>query len=427
MQAMNPIIHRLLLGLAMVLVLIAMPHPVLGALSDPTVTVSDYQVTPAVLLPNDQGTITITIANTAQSSSATSSTVDTGSSGTTTTSTTKDIPVMIESVFMYGKGIEVVQGNFAQVGALGPGQSTTLTFLIQAPAESGMYFPEVWIRIPEGTSVKYPIPVNVNSPISIQKQAILVLESAVPDVANPGEEIPVMLTVRNDGQLMADDVTLRINMSTTVAPKSTDNYLLGRIESGSQKTVAAVLLSDKNTDPGLIQIPVTIQYNGVDGTVYSKIGAINVMMKGKSELGFVSVDTNPQRLAENTPFDLTVRIENTGTGEAKALSASIDLKSEGTKEAFIGKIKPGNDAPAVFFLEGLKSGTYPYTMTITYTDDLGVHVVTRDLSVRVPPADSSGTIIFGLIGLGLLAFGVYRFWYVPKKNGNGSFPWVKKN
>jgi uncharacterized membrane protein len=411
----------------MLLLLIAIPHPVLGALSDPTVTVSDYKVTPAVLLPNDQGTITITIANTAQSSSETASTVDTSSTGTTTTSTTKDIPVMIESVFMYGKGVEVIQGNFAQVGALGPGQSTTLTFLIQAPAESGMYFPEVWIRIPEGSSVKYPIPVNVNSPIAIQKRAILVLESALPDVVNPGEEIPVMLTVRNDGQLMADDVTVRINTSAMVAAKNSDNYLLGRIGSGDEKTVAAVLLSDKNTDPGLIQIPVTLQYNGVDGVAYFQTGAINVMMKGKSELGFVSVDTNPQRLVENTPFDLTIRIENTGSGEAKALSASIDLPSEGTKEAFIGKIKPGNDAPAVFFLEGLKSGTYPYTMTITYTDDLGVHVVTRDLSVRVPPADSSGTIILGLIGLGLLGFGVYRFWYVPKKNGNGSFPWVKKN
>ncbi|MDD1674287.1 MAG: S-layer protein [Methanomicrobiales archaeon] len=427
MKGINPIFQRLLLGLGMLLLLIAIPHPVLGALSDPTVTVSDYQVTPAVLLPNDQGTITITIANTAQSSSETASTVDTSSTGTTTTSTTKDIPVMIESVFMYGKGVEVIQGNFAQVGALGPGQSTTLTFLIQAPAKSGMYFPEVWIRIPEGSSVKYPIPVNVNSPIAIQKRAILVLESALPDVVNPGEEIPVMLTVRNDGQLMADDVTVRINTSAMVAAKNSDNYLLGRIGSGDEKTVAAVLLSDKNTDPGLIQIPVTLQYNGVDGVPYFQTGAINVMMKGKSELGFVSVDTNPQRLVENTPFDLTIRIENTGSGEAKALSASIDLPSEGTKEAFIGKIKPGNDAPAVFFLEGLKSGTYPYTMTITYTDDLGVHVVTRDLSARVPPADSSGTIILGLIGLGLLGFGVYRFWYVPKKNGNGSFPWVKKN
>ena len=66
---------------------------------------------------------------------------------------------------------------------------------------------------------------------------------------------------------------------------------------------------------------------------------IDVIMKGKAELGFVSLDTNPPRLTENGPFDLTVRIENTGSGEAKQLSAKIDLPAEGTREAFIGKIK----------------------------------------------------------------------------------------
>lgn len=80
------------------------------------------------------------------------------------------------------------------------------------------------------------------------------------------------------------------------------------------------------------------------------------MFLGKSELGFVSVDTNPPRLTEGTPFDLTIRIENTGTGEAKQVSAKVDLPAEGTKEAFIGKIKPGNDAPAIFLLEGAKAG-----------------------------------------------------------------------
>jgi len=222
-------------------------------------------------------------------------------------------------------------------------------------------------------------------------------------------------------------VTVHINTSATVAPKNTDNYHMGRIANGGLSTATVILLSDKNTDPGLIQIPVILQYNGVDGAVHTQSGAINVMMKGKSELGFVSVDTNPSRLSENTPFDLTARIENTGSGEAKALSARIDLESEGTKEAFIGKIKPGNDAPAVFFLEGLKSGTYPYTMTITYTDDLGEHVVTRDFSLRVQPSDNSGTLFLGLIALGILGLGAYRFWYVPRKNGNGTFPWVKKN
>lgn len=161
--------------------------------------------------------------------------------------------------------------------------------------------------------------------------------------------------------------------------------------------------------------------------IHRETTSIDVMMKGEAELGFVSVDTSPRRVIANQPFDLTIRIENTGTGEAKQVAATIDIPVTGTRESFIGKIKPGNDAPAVFMLDGLKGGTYNYTTSITYTDDLGTHTVTKPMSVRVAPEDYTGAII--VVALILLAGGflVYRYWYLPRKNGNGAIPWVKKN
>ncbi|MDD1662721.1 MAG: S-layer protein [Methanomicrobiales archaeon] len=421
-------IRGMMLLSSLFMVLVMLPSPAVAGAGDPAVTIKSYQVTPSILLPGDQGTITITIANTAAEASQTESTVDTRTGSTTTTTTTRDITALVESVYMYGQGMEVIEGNFQQVGALGPGQSMTLTFLVRAPKQAGMYFPEVWIRIPEGTSVKYPIPVNVNSPIGIQKQAVLVLESTAPDSANPGEEIPVTLTVRNDGQLLAEDVTIRVrNVSTLVAPKGSDLYHLGLIGSGRVKTANLVFFSDKDTSPGLTQVPVTLQYTGVDGVVHTQETAINLVMKGQGEMGFVSVDTSPRRVSENQPFDLTIRIENTGTGEAKQVAATVDLPMTGTQQSFIGKIKPGNDAPAVFMLDGGKSGTYSYNASITYTDDLGTHTVFRQMSLRVIPSDSSGGLILmllGVLGVGIVA---YRFWYLPKKNGGGALPWVKKS
>jgi len=421
-------IRGMMLLSSLFMVLVMLPSPAVAGAGDPAVTIKSYQVTPSILLPGDQGTITITIANTAAEASQTESTVDTRTGSTTTTTTTRDITALVESVYMYGQGMEVIEGNFQQVGALGPGQSMTLTFLVRAPKQAGMYFPEVWIRIPEGTSVKYPVPVNVNSPIGIQKQAVLVLESTAPDSANPGDEIPVTLTVRNDGQLLAEDVTIRVrNVSTLVAPKGSDLYHLGLIGSGRVKTANLVFLSDKDTSPGLTQVPVTLQYTGVDGVVHTQETAINLVMKGQGEMGFVSVDTSPRRVSENQPFDLTIRIENTGTGEAKQVAATVDLPMTGTQQSFIGKIKPGNDAPAVFMLDGGKSGTYSYNASITYTDDLGTHTVFRQMSLRVIPSDSSGGLILmllGVLGVGIVA---YRFWYLPKKNGGGALPWVKKS
>jgi len=411
------------LVLFLLMVVFIPPAQAAGA---PTVTITDYKVSPSVLMPDSLGTITVTIKNTASSSSIRESIgVSPDYAGTTYTT---DVNVNIENVHLEENGIEVLTEDFDRIGEIGPGQSTTITFSIRAPSKSGMYFPEVWVDTTGGTSTRYPIPVNVNTASGIQKKAILIMESSLPASVNPGDDIPVTLTMKNAGQLLADDVTLKlINVSTDVAPKSTDLYHLGTIGAGSDKTLIITLLSDKDAKSGLVRVPVTVSYNALDGTVVTEQTGIDIMMKGKAELGFVSVDTSPPRLAEDTPFDLTIRVENTGTGEAKQVSAVIDLPVEGKKEAFIGKIKPGNDAPVIFLLEGAKGGNHPYNLTITYTDDMGTHTMTRPMNLRVTPTDLTGTIVFLLVILVVLGFVGYRYWYLPKVNGDGKFPWERKS
>ena len=122
------------------------------------------------------------------------------------------------------------------------------------------------------------------------------------------------------------------------------------------------------------------RYTMIDGTPTTQAADIAMMLKGKAELGFVSVDTNPPPPHRNGPFDLTVRIENTQTSNAKQVSAKVDLPVEGIKEAFIGNITPGNDAPALFLLEGMKGGDYPYNLTIPNVDDMGAHALTRQMN-----------------------------------------------
>jgi hypothetical protein len=424
----NPSMFRVSLypGIFIGLLILAVLAVPASAADEPTVTITDFKVSPSVLMPDSLGTITITVKNTATSATLKENTGITTTDATTTKVT--DINVNIENVKLEGNGIIVLSNDFQRVGEIGPGQSIQLTFSIQAPPKNGMYFPEVWIDTSGGTSTRYPVPVNVNTAVGIERQAILIMGSSLSGSVNPGDEIPVTLTVSNAGQTLADDVILRIeNVSGTVAPKTSDSYHLGSIPAGGQKTIDLAFLSDKKTQAGLVRVPVTISYNAIDGSERTQVTGIDLMMKGVAELGFVSVDTNPPRLLENTPFDLTVRIENTGTGEAKQVSAKVDLPAEGTKESFIGKIQPGNDAPALFLLEGAKSGNHPYNLTITYTDDMGTHTQTRQMNLRVPAADMTGTIILVLIILAILGFIAYRYWYLPKRNGNGKLPWVKKN
>ena len=393
----------------------------------PTVTIGSYTVSPSVLMPGSTGTITVAINNTARSATLTQESGQYQST-TYTMVRTNDVNVYIQNVHLEGNGITVLTKDFNRVGALGPGQSIPLIFSFRAPDTPGLYYPQVWVDTLGGQSTRYPVQVNVDTPVGIQKQAVLILSSSVNGTVSPGDDIPVTLTLTNSGELLADDIILKIaNVSVDIAPKYTDTYDIGPLEPGQSGTFSAVILSDKQASPGLVRIPVTISYKAIDGTPVTQPAGIDLVLDGKAELGIVSVDTNPSPLVDSQPFDFTIRIENTGTGDAKQIAATIDLAAQGTKEAFIGKIKPGDDAPALFLIEGMKGGTYPYNLTVTYTDDLGNHTFVRPMTLRVPPADSTGSVVFGLVVLAVLAFLAYRYWYLPRKNSDGMFSWAKKN
>lgn len=412
--------------IALLVVCITIMTPAASAAGEPTVQVSEYHVNPSIMMPDNLGTITIVLKNTATSAQQKENSGVLASEFQTSVVT--DINVNIENIKLEGKGIEVISQDFEKVGAIGPGQSIPITFTIRSPLESGMYYPEVWIDTSgPGKSTRYPIPVNVNTSVGIQKEAILIVESMLPESVSPGDEIPVTVTVKNNGETLADDVVLKIENMSMIAPKITDLYHIGAIGAKSEKTVAVALVSDKHTDPGLIRIPVSLRYNSIDGSSHIDATSIDIVLDGVAELGLVSVDTSPRRVAANQPFDLTMRIENTGTGEAKQVAATVDLPMTGTKQSFIGKIKQGNDAPAVFMLDSASGGTYNYTATISYIDDLGNHTIEKSMSLRVVPEDNTGMIIIVLLIILAVGFVLYRYWYLPRKNGNGALPWVKKN
>jgi hypothetical protein len=394
---------------------------------DPTVIVSHYTVTPSVLAPGGYGTIQVTLTNTAGTAVLKESSGISASGEFQTTKST-DIPAEIDSIELIGGDIKVIDGNFQRFGALGPGQSVNVTFSIQAPTIEGLYFPEVWVGINGGKNVRYPVPVNVNSGEYVMQSPTLVISKELPDDVNPGDSFPVVLTISNAGVIRAGDIVLSTaTSSTSLGAKGPNTISLDALNGGDQQSVTLDFVTDRNVPVGLQKILLSIDYKLPDGSPKHQDEVIEVPIKGESELGFVSVDTSPRRVTAGQPFDLTIRIENTGTGEAKEVAATIDLPMTGTRQSFIGKIKPGNDAPAIFMLDGGQGGTYEYNTSITYTDDLGTHTVIRPMSLRVVPQDYRGTIALVLVILIAGGFIAYRYWYLPRKNGNGAFPWVKKN
>ncbi|OPY39056.1 MAG: hypothetical protein A4E35_00290 [Methanoregula sp. PtaU1.Bin051] len=410
-----------------IVILLALIPAVHAESGQPTVFIESYTITPQVLAPGDYGTITAIIKNTASSATIQESSGATSGGGFTSVKSV-DIPVQIDSVSLEGNGIIVISNSFNQFGSLGPGQSAIVSFAIQAPNKEGIFFPEIWVDINGGKNVRYPVTVNINAKSQVLRAPTIVVTKSLPDSVNPGDNFSVLLDIKNAGVLRAGQILMTINTSSSsIGVKGSNTLVLNDLEGGLSKSTTIDFITDNKAPIGLQKVNLFFNYQLPDGTTQNQTEVIEVPIKGKAELGFVTVDTNPPRLTENTPFDLTIRIENTGTGEAKQVSATIDLPVEGKKEAFIGKIKPGNDAPAIFLLEGAKAGTIPYILTITYTDDMGEHVIKRQMSLRVTPTDITGDIVLVLIVLAIIGFVGYRYWYLPKVNGDGKFPWERKS
>ena len=229
--------------------LVFLPFPVLAA--NPTVIIADYKVTPSVLQPGDIGTITAIIKHTASIANVRENIQSSASEILTST----DIGVNIESVQLDSKDVEVISGNYKQVGEIGPGQSIPITFLIRAPAKDGIYFPEIWIDVTGGESVRQPIPVNVNTQIAILKKPALTAIKTVPEGVNPGDDFPVRVVLENNGLSGADEIAVSVNSSTQHhRPETPSTYHFDRLLKGEKVTLDMVFATDKNAPLGLNRV-----------------------------------------------------------------------------------------------------------------------------------------------------------------------------
>ena len=140
-----------------------------------------------------------------------------------------------------------------------------------------------------------------------------------------------------------------------------------------------IFATDKNAPIGLSPVTLTIRFANADGTYTTQTETLGIPIKGKANIGIASVSTDPERIKKGDPVTLIIRLENTGTDNANSVKASIDLPMSGGKEAYVGKIEPNSDAPAVFSLEAGDPGNYAYNLTVEYQDDYGMHTKTERL------------------------------------------------
>lgn len=331
--------------------------------SEPTIVISSYRIQPEVVMPGENALITVTVTNTAQKASLTTTEAGTGQSATKI----QDINAYLSDVDLYGDGLEVESGDYERIGEIGPGQSVPITFLVKAPYQTGIYFPELHISTDGGRSLKYPIPFNVNDDRLVQKNPAIQIEKEIPSDINPGTDATGRLVLQNTGETSASEISVCLNStSQEVSILSPGMTHISKLGPGDNYRIDLDIVSTKEAEEGIHPIICTVQYSTASGTLKEQREVIPVKLTGRSDLAIAAVTTDPVRLQEGSPFTLIVRIENTGTGDADGVRAEIQTPINGTKEAFVGKIEPDNDAPAVFYLQNAQAGDLVIPVTISH-------------------------------------------------------------
>ncbi|MDD1729599.1 MAG: S-layer protein [Methanospirillum sp.] len=372
--------------------------PALAA-DNPTVMVTGYHISPDVVLPSDPVSITITLANTAEQASRTASTTTgAGAGGSLSESLTTPVNAYIESATLKAKDFQVLNGGYEDIGEIGPGQSVNLTFFLTAPGSSGLYFPEAWIRIRDSGSVKYPIPVNVNSPYAISKKPSFKITREVPDQIIPGSSFNLTVDLVNEGRSKAHDISVQIETPEhSISSLTPEQYYIRELAPDEAYHLNLSFATDKDIPVGIIQFPLAITYLTTDNTKSEQTSQIGIKIQGKGEVGISKYQLSPEQIQVGDTISLIVRVENTGTDDAKSVRTSLDIPFEGIKEAFVGTIEPHNDAPAVFTLRATHSGEIAYHLNVTYTDDYGKHTISEPLSLSVREKDGAAIIVLILV------------------------------
>lgn len=403
-------------GLVATLLFLLFCIAVPAAASVPTVIITDYQVSPSVLIPGEEGIVTVTVKNTADQATLTQS----YSSDTSATTTNVAINAPIDSITMVGKGIEVISGGYSRVGELGPGQSIPISFLIRAPKETGVYFPEVWIRVSDAKSLKFPIPVNVNSEVMIQQRPRISIGKQLPASVVPGEDFSATVVLENTGQVSASNIRLTVNSSTSsITAKTPSTIHIAKLGPGERNTVAMEFSTDKKSPLGIRPVNLLLEFQEPDGSYQRQGETLGINVRGKARLDISQVTTDPARIKRGDQFTLIIRIENTGTDDAKSVDARVEIPLSGTREAFVGKIEPGNDAPAPFNLQADRAGDIPYSLTISYEDDYGRDQIQQDLHLNVHDSDNIPMLIGAIIVLLIAGAGAYWYFF-RRKPGTGN-------
>lgn len=255
-------------------------------------------------------------------------------------------------------------------------------------------------------SGKITLEVKGETLIEIRKVQVNSNNSAV----EPGDVFKVSVSFENVGDNNIKWLKLILSPGDkSLIPLSSDTEQIFRdISQGDQRDSEIWFSLEKDASVKNYPIDLILRYTDERGEEYNETRLVGLVASGRAALDIAKKATEPARIKENEPFTLTVKIENTGTGDASGVTARLESGLSGDTLAYLGEIKKDDYSNAIFTLNGAKGGEKAGILRISYEDDFGRHEIQKELNLMINPGSGTNPLIF-IIGIVAIAGVIYAW------------------
>ena len=224
-----------------------------------------------------------------------------------------------------------------------------------------------------------------------------------------GDPFTIGILIDNCGEKIPENISFELmNVSPFIEVKDALKKEIGKMGyANSQRFILYHMKAAENAIPGNYVLEYRLTYSN-DGVIVQKDNSFFITIIGdKAELGIASIKTNPVLPFDGEIVEMTIRIENTGKGDANSVKVYAEHPFQGLKQSFIGNLESGEDGPAVLTFIAGKAGEYNLPIIISYTDDLGEREINTNVEISILEKSSNiKLIIFILVLVAVIIWGV---------------------
>jgi len=250
------------------------------------IAVTNVSVNPDTLMRGDTGTVTVEIKNT-------------GETGVT-----------ISRAELYPNGISVLNDKtYNSVGTIGPGNTMSFTFTVRANAQDGIYYPTFYLDIRGGGSVRYSVPVTVES-TEIQ---VNVVDAPRTYPANGKDTITLSIGNPREGSVNGVTVT----PSGEGIRSTRTAVFLGALEPDEEKNASFEIVASQSTE-----LTFDVSYrNGINEHHTTLIAPIEI---GERAVAPDMVINNIEITRNGSAITLTGDVTNAGLEDAYSVKVTVN-------------------------------------------------------------------------------------------------------